>query len=190
MGFLFFGLKEFFCRNKFANVDGVSYQSWFHKLVNVTIHRERWRRVDFNQPGPMLGVYHDVKAKQLHTCLHIWHDRAVVNACEKNDAFNLDPHLLIAYASFPQVAAQLVECPFDAAALGATIILALTFSVFFSRQLVDGCIGQMGELIFELACVITVGTKAHDALSVNVKFQGLHLCNQHVHPEVPFGAPD
>jgi len=104
----------------------------------------------------MVRVYHDVKTKQLYARFHIWNYRAVVYASQNDDAFNFYPHLLVAQSCFSQVTAELVEGPFDAAALGAIIVILALLSVFFARELVDGGICQMRKLVFELARVITV----------------------------------
>lgn len=80
----------------------------------------------------MVRVYHDVKTKQLDTRFHIWNYRAVVDASEKDDALNFDPHLLVAHRCLSQVAAKLVEGPFDAATLGAIIVILALLGVFLA----------------------------------------------------------
>ena len=85
----------------------------------------------------MVRVNHDIKTKQLYTRLHIWNYRAVVDASQKNYAFNFDPHLLVAHSCFSQVAAKLIKSPFYAAALGAIIVILALLGVFLTGELVD-----------------------------------------------------
>ncbi len=88
----------------------------------------------------MLRIYHDVETKQLYACFHIWDHRAVIYAGQNNYSLNFDPHLLVAESCLSQITAKLVEGPFDAAALSASVVTLAAPCVFFSWEFVDGSV--------------------------------------------------